>query len=125
MNHPEQVAIFQKLKRLIEIYSDRLKPQHDSPSSYDLWSLKGLTAGKNAKLYEKFFAGATIRKNSVAFYLMPIYKSNLRDSLSPDLLNLLKGKYLFQIRKWNTNLEEQITNALKIAFKYIQERGWV
>jgi hypothetical protein len=93
------------LKKILEKYNQSLKVQNNTNSQFDLWSSKGLAAGTKAKLYEKFFAGVTIRKNYVAFYLMPIYKSNLKELLGLELLHQLKGKYCFHIMKLNPEIE--------------------
>jgi hypothetical protein len=93
MTEANLVSTFEKIKGSMQEYESSFKSLNNSTANYDLWSIKGITAGNRAKLYEKFFAGAAIRKNYVAFYLMALYKSNLKEMIDPELLKLYNGKY--------------------------------
>jgi hypothetical protein len=117
--------IFEKLKALLQKYENSFVTQVNTSTNYALWSRKGINKGAGAKLYEKFFAGVTIRKNYVAFYLMAMYKSKLKEAIDPELVNHLNGKYGFQIRTWDANLERQIIKALELGYQYFQEKDWI
>ena len=57
---------------------------------------------------------------------MPIYTdTELKKVFKPELLNLLKGKSCFQIKKLDKDLEGQIKEALDIGYKLYKKRGWI
>jgi hypothetical protein len=117
--------IFNTLKPLLLEYSPPLTPKNDAEGNYDLWSPQNVVIG-GRKYKEVYFASLVIQKNYVGFYFMPVYMdSGIKNILGAELLNKLKGKSCFHIKKLDDTLLEQIRSALKIGFDYYQKNGWV
>lgn len=121
----ELIQIFSKIKKILKEYDEPLQPKFDLDSKYDLWSIKNIEInGKKRK--EVFFASIIIQSNYVGFYYMPIYTdTELKNIFEPELLNLLKGKSCFHIKKIDKKLEKQIKKALEIGFRLYKKRGWI
>ncbi|MHA1504555.1 MAG: DUF1801 domain-containing protein [Candidatus Heimdallarchaeota archaeon] len=120
------VAIYDKLKPVLQQYENPFIPVFNLDSKYDLWSFKEDIEVNGKKREELFFASLIIQSNYVGFYYMPIYvDKNLKESLGPELLKLLKGKSCFHIKKLDDNLEAQIDKALAIGFELYKEKGWI
>ena len=119
------VAIYDKLKPVLQQYENPFIPVFNLDSKYDLWSFKDIEVN-GKKREELFFASIIIQSNFVGFYYMPIYvDKNLKESLDPELLKLLKGKSCFHIKKLDDKLEAQIDKALAIGFELYKEKGWI
>ena len=119
------VDTFQRLKVILKEYEGPFTPKFDLESKYDLWSIKDVEiAGRRRK--GVYFAGLIIQSKYVGFNYMPIYAdTDLKHVFEPELLNLLKGKSCFHIKKLDDGLVEQIREALKTGHAMYQERGWV
>ena len=118
-------ALFDTLKPLLQAYAPPLTPQVDTPTRYELWSVKPLVI-EGRKRKEVFFASLIIQKAYVGFYFMPVYvETELKGIFQPELLRLLKGKSCFHIKKLDAALLGQIEAALKIGFELYQHRGWI
>ena len=120
------VAIYDKLKPVLQQYESPFIPVFNLDSKYDLWSYKEDIEVNGKKRNELFFASLIIQSNYVGFYYMPIYvDKNLKELLDPELLKLLKGKSCFHIKKLDDKLEAQIEKALTIGFELYKEKGWI
>ena len=120
------VAIYDKLKPVLQQYESPFIPVFNLDSKYDLWSYKEDIEVNGKKRDELFFASLIIQSNYVGFYYMPIYvDKNLKELLDPELLKLLKGKSCFHIKKLDDKLEAQIEKALKIGLELYKEKGWI
>ena len=120
------VAIYDKLKPVLQQYESPFIPVFNLDSKYDLWSYKEDMEVNGKKRDELFFASLIIQSNYVGFYYMPIYvDKNLKELLDPELLKLLKGKSCFHIKKLDDKLEAQIEKALKIGLELYKEKGWI
>jgi hypothetical protein len=119
------ISIFNRLKEMLKLYENPMRPKFDLDSKYDLWSFKEVEiAGRTRK--EVYFAGLIIQSSYVGFYYMPVYTdTKLKDIFEPELLSLLKGKSCFHIKKLDSNLERQIIRALKLGYELYKKRGWV
>ena len=124
-NVDELITIYGQLKAILKKYEDPLKPKFDLDSKYDLWSFKEIEIdGRKRK--EVFFASIIIQSTYVGFYYMPIYTdTDLKEVFKPELLKLLKGKSCFHIKKLDSNLREQIEEALEIGYQLYKKRGWI
>jgi hypothetical protein len=57
---------------------------------------------------------------------MPIYTdTSLKEIFEPELLNLLKGKSCFHIKKLDEKLKNQIEMVLKKGYELYKEREWI
>ncbi|MCU0485319.1 MAG: DUF1801 domain-containing protein [Anaerolineales bacterium] len=118
-------TIFEALKPLLRAYQPPLTAQVDTPTRYELWSVKPLVI-EGRKRKEVFFASLIIQKSYVGFYFMPVYiETELKTIFQPELLRLLKGKSCFHIKKLDEALLGQIEAALKTGFELYQQRGWI
>jgi hypothetical protein len=92
---------------------------------YQLWSEKDLVIdGRPRK--EVYFAGLIAQKSYVGLYYMPVYAEPERKKLfAPELLNLLKGKSCFHVKRLDDELLAQIRDALGAGRRLYEERGWV
>jgi hypothetical protein len=122
-------SIFDALQPLLRAYQPPLTAQVDTPTRYELWSVKPLAEPlviEGRKRSQVFFASLIIQKSYVGFYFMPVYvETELKTIFQPELLRLLKGKSCFHIKKLDTALLEQIDTALKTGFELYRQRGWV
>lgn len=122
----ELLAIFEKLKGLLKKHENPFVSKIDTVSRFDLWSEKEIVfAGK--KRNEMYFAEVGIKSGYVGFYYMPIYLApdELKKSLAPELLKLLKGKSCFHVKRLDDKLLGQIEDALNIGAKMYKDMGWV
>ena len=122
-------AIYTEVRALFEPYTSLYRIERDTPEGISLTSFEGVEmafAGKMRSYPTMFFASATIRKNSVVFYYMPIYCwPELKEQLGPDLLKTLKGHTCFHLKKLTPELMEQIRAALKLGHETYVQKGWV
>jgi hypothetical protein len=121
----ERKEIFNQIKILLKKYEPPFNARSDFDSRYELWSEKYIEiAGRKRK--EVYFAGLIIQSNYVGFYFMPIYTdTSLKEVFGAELLETLKGKSCFHIKKLDKKLLSQIKKALQIGFKLYKKRGWV
>jgi hypothetical protein len=110
--------IFEKLSSILKSYSPDLIVKADTSDGY---SLDGPYSEKWNK--DLFFASAQVKKNYVAFYLMPIYMyPDLLKNISPELKKLMQGKSCFNFKKIETSLFDELSLLTKQGFKrFIKE----
>src|SRR5215472_13818122 len=90
-NNKEFQTVFEKLRNILKMYERRLVVLHDEPGNYYL----------NTPYCEKFkkelcFGAATIKKNYVSYYFMPIYGCpQMVEGFSPGLKARMQGKACF------------------------------
>src|SRR5947199_160940 len=66
---------------------------------------------------ELWFASALIQKAYVGFYFMPVYAdTTVKDLIKPELLDCLKGKSCFHIKKYDKRIFSQIKDALNMGY---------
>jgi hypothetical protein len=117
--------VFNQVKTLMQAYSPPLISKLDDDAHFDLWSVKDLVI-EGRKRKEVYFAGLIIQKSYLGFYYMPVYtNAELKTVFAPELLELLKGKSCFHIKKLDQALLEQIRAALRIGYEKYQMNGWV
>lgn len=121
---PDFIEIFQSIRAVLQPYTAvGFETSINSDTAFELYTAQVVTLNhKNQKLY---FAGVKILKNQVSFYLMFIYMHpELNQLLHPDLLQLLKGKCCFHIKKLDDHLLNLISQALDIGFTHYKQQGW-
>jgi hypothetical protein len=118
-------TIFQSIKAELKVYQPPFVSKTDSDLSFDLWSFRDLVI-EGRKRKEVYFAAATIHKDYVGFYYMPVYaQPEVKRLIPPELLKLLKGKSCFHIWKLDETLLAQIRSVLKLGYEQYASRGWV
>ena len=121
----ELVEMYKRLKVILKKYEGTFVAKFDLDSRYDLWSIKDVVI-EGRKKKEVFFAGLIIQSNYVGFYYMPVYAENdIKEIFGDQLLKLLKGKSCFHIKKLDSELESQISEALEAGFNLYKEKGWI
>jgi hypothetical protein len=74
---------------------------------------------------EVSFASVLIQKGYVGFYFFPVCLNDLlKERLAPELLQTLKGKTCFHIKKVDPVVLEQLKETLRIGYNYFQILGW-
>jgi hypothetical protein len=124
----DRQEIFEQIRAVLEEYSPPLAARVGTVKGkldYHLWSEKHVVIQGRPR-DEVFFAGLIIQKGYVGFYFMPVYAEPERKELfAPELLELLKGKSCFHVRRLDEGTLEQIRAALAKGFELYRERGWV
>ncbi|MBB2144979.1 DUF1801 domain-containing protein [Pedobacter sp. LMG 31464] len=120
------VEIFQTIRAALQPYTaNGFTARTNSDTVYELWSEKDVDIDGRKK-DEVYFAGVKILKGHVGFYFMPVYaEAETKGLFHPSLLQLLKGKACFHIKKLDDILLDQITDALAKGFTIYKQKGWV
>lgn len=117
--------IFNSLRTLMQQYQPPLVAKVDTPTHYELWSIKDLVI-EGRKRKEVYFGGLIIQKAYVGFYFMPVYVDvDIKRLFAPELLKLLKGKSCFHVKRLDDQLSAQIGAALAQGYAEYVARGWV
>jgi len=73
---------------------------------------------------ELWFAAALVQKGYVGFYFMPASTAAEKQAMfAPELLQCLKGKSCFHIKKLDEKLLKEIKISLAKGYKHYQEKG--
>lgn len=73
-----------------------------------------------------FFGSASIRKNYVSFYLMPVYVNpQLLEGASAELKKRMQGKSCFNFKEVNPKLLKELTMLTQKGFEYYEESGYI
>ncbi|MCE9608329.1 MAG: DUF1801 domain-containing protein [Planctomycetia bacterium] len=97
-------AVFAKLKSILKKYEKRCAVDVDTDTEYFLNSKKSERMNKPT-----FFAGVSINKVSISFYLNNADSSSeIRDSLSPELRKCLHGKSCFRFKRDEPKLFKEL-----------------
>ena len=109
------MAIFKALKSILKKHEKRCVIDLDTDTEYFLNSKKRDQQNKPI-----FFAGVSINKISVSFYLMAVYSCpELRASLSPELRKCLHGKSCFRFKRNEPVLFRELTSLTKQALEQL------
>jgi gamma-glutamylcyclotransferase (GGCT)/AIG2-like uncharacterized protein YtfP len=117
--------IHAQLRKILAKYSPPLTAKNDTPTAYNLYSVKDLViAGRNFK--EVYFAGTVIHKNIVSLYFFPVYTHPQSfGDLPEELKKCLKGKNCFNFKKIDSKLLKQIEKMAKDGFKIYKQEKWI
>jgi len=115
---PEFSLVFEKLKPILQPYSQKLIVKADT---VDNFSLDGAYSQKWKK--ELFFGATQVRKNYVSFYLMPVYMyPDLLENVSPELRKHMQGKSCFNFKKIEPALFDELAQLTRQAYeRFAQE----
>lgn len=96
--------VYEQLRSILKPLEGSLRAEYDTPQGY---SLNTPYSEKWQK--ELFFGAATIKKNYVSFYLMPVYMyPDLLDGISPQLKARMQGKSCFNFKKLDAPLLDEL-----------------
>jgi hypothetical protein len=105
--------VFKKLRSILTPYSSKLIVKIDTVEGF---SLDGGYSEKWKK--ELFFGAAQIKKNYVAFYLMPVYMCpDLLKNISPALRKHMQGKSCFNFKAVEAALFSELDALTKRGFE--------
>ena len=108
---PDFPLIFEQLKSILKPYEKNLTVTADTSTAY---SLDGPYSEKYKNVI--FFGAAQIKKNYVAFYLMPVYMfPELLKGISPELKKHMQGKSCFNFKKVEPELFKELTKLTKLS----------
>lgn len=114
-------TVFDSLRDILKKYEPRLIVLHDKPGNYYL----------NTPYCERFkkevcFGAATIKKNYVSYYFMPIYgcPEMVRD-LSPELNARMQGKACFNFKEVDRELFKELAQLTKAGFDRFKKAGFI
>jgi hypothetical protein len=123
---PQLVPIFEVIKKMLAPYEKgTMKLLGGAGGQVSLVSKKPIEI-LGRKKDELWFAGALVQKGYVGFYYMPVYADpSIKRLIKPELLNCLKGKSCFHIKKFDQEIFLQIKEALATGHKEWHKRGWI
>lgn len=111
--------VFEKLKEILEKYEEKLVVVQDRSDSY---YLNTPPTEKNKK--GEFFGAAQIKKNYVAFHLMPIYCfPQLLENISGGLRKKMQGKSCFNFKNGDEKLFEELQKLTESSFEKYRQEG--
>lgn len=107
-------AVFLALKRILQKHQgSKLAVLADKPDSYSLETVSTSYRGKPL-----YFGGIQIRKNSVNFYLMPVYGYKpLLEGMSPTLKKRMQGKACFNFTTVDRELFQELSKLVDDGFQ--------
>jgi len=110
------LVVFASLKEILEPYASNLVVKQDAPDNYYLNTRYNEKWGR-----ELFFGAATIKKNYVSFYLMPVYMyPDLLEGLSPALRRRMQGKSCFNFKTVDGALFEELARLAATSLQRIR-----
>ena len=112
--------VFENLKSILKPFATKLTIKFDTGENY---YLDGPYSQKWKK--ELFFGAAQIKKNYVAFHLMPVYMyPDLLKNISPELKKHMQGKSCFYFKKVEPLLFAELGRLTKQGLvRFIQEEN--
>ncbi len=125
IKNKELIPLFNDLRNILKPYSKYFNSVVEVEGAYHLKSDIDIEI-EGRKKKEMYFASLLIQKNYVGFYFMPVYiDTTIKNSLSPQLLSLLKGKSCFYIKKLDDQLKSDMVNALEIGLRMYKDYKWI
>ena len=109
--------IYHELREILKPYEAGLVVEVDTARGYSL----------NTQYSEKwkkvlFFGAATIKKNYVSFYLMPVYMyPDLLNGISPALKARMQGKSCFNFKQPDPALFAELTALTQKAVERVRQ----
>lgn len=118
---PELQSVFTELSSILRSYAGKLEIKTDSQSELYVDTRHIM---KNKK--PLFFGAVQIKKNYVAFHLMPVYvQPALLDSVSSNLKRRMQGKSCFNFTAIDKKLFRELAGLVKSGYASYQEQGYV
>jgi hypothetical protein len=122
---PEMADIFKTIKKIISGFAKgNFVVKSDKPGCFEVYY------SKEVKIMERTypelcFASLLVQKGYVGFYYFPVYVNPaIKQKLAPELLQSLKGKTCFHIKKNDPGLFSKIQDALNAGLDFYSSRGW-
>lgn len=107
------VAVFARLKGLLEPYGRRMHVSADGPTGYAVDM-----APETERNPTTWFAGVRLGKRYVSCYLMPVYvEPSLLDGISPDLKRRMQGKSCFNFTAVDEGLFAELQALTRTGYE--------
>lgn len=120
MDKELQHEIFSELRAILIPYSKGLDLK-ESDTGYSLNCKKEVKKGM-----PMFFGAASIAKNYVSYYLMPVYVDpSLLDDISPELKKRMQGKSCFNFKTMDAALFRELKVLTKKGCQFFVKEGWI
>jgi hypothetical protein len=117
----ELAPVFDALRAILKPYAARLVLKTDSASDFYLDTHHVL---KNKQ--PLFFAAASVKKNYVSFYLMPVYvEPKLLAGVSKPLKARMQGKSCFNFDSVDKDLLKELAALTKAGYASYKTQGFV
>jgi hypothetical protein len=122
---PEMADIFHAIKKILSGFAKgNFIVKSDKPGCFELYYNKKVEIMERT-YPELCFASLLVQKGYVGFYYFPVYVNPaLKKKLAPELLQDLKGKTCFHIKKNDPGLFSMIYDALNTGRDFYTSRGW-
>jgi hypothetical protein len=115
------VGTYAALKKILVPYEKKLNVSTAKPGRY--W-LETKCAAYKGKPF--LFAGVSMNKNYVGYFLMPIYvKPKLAESISPELKKCLHGKSCFNFTAPDPKLFKELASITRAGFSLYQDKEFL
>jgi hypothetical protein len=115
----EKEDVFKSLVNILTQYSSSLQIIHDKPGNYYTHTPSNPASPKG-----EFYGAVQVKKNYVAFHLMPVYyHQELLDKISPELRQKMHGKSCFNFNQLDNQLLADLDKLTKAAFSKYKKLG--
>jgi hypothetical protein len=112
-------ATFAALKALLVKHARHLVIVHDAPDEYYLNTRK---PGPNGK--PMFFGAAQVKRNFVAYHLMPLYiDAALAAAVSPELRKRMQGKSCFNFTELDPATLQELDRLTRAGMASFERKG--
>jgi len=111
--------------QLLKTHGKELKITADKPEKFEMSGTKEVMQGKK-KVDGHYFCTVLPKPKDVRFYFFPTYTH--ADKILPlpeNLAKALKGKSCFHIKKWDDDMEKNLTELIKKGIKLYAEDGLI
>lgn len=113
--------VFRELKKIFKPFESELQVVHNKENIYYL------NAGINpANKKDMFFGSINIKKNYVAFHLMPVYVDpTLLENISPALRKKMQGKSCFNFNEVQSDLFQELEELSRQGLESYRKKGYL
>lgn len=118
---PDLQPVFTELSSILRPYAAKLEIKTDSQTELYVDTPHIM---KNRK--PLFFGAVQVKKNYVAFHLMPVYvQPALLDSVSSDLKRRMQGKSCFNFTAIDKKSFSELAGLVEAGYASYQKQGYV
>lgn len=109
--------VFESLKAILQKYEPKLQVVHNKPDNYYVH-----TSANDRNAEGEYFGAVQIKKNYVAFHLMPVYyHPALLNEISDELRKHMQGKSCFNFKIEDKGLFDELKKLTKKAYEKYKE----
>jgi hypothetical protein len=116
----DATSLFNELKEILEEHQARLKMVKNEPGNFYL------NTPPDNQGNEQFFGAVQVKKNYVAFHLMPLYcNPELKEGMSSALKKRMQGKSCFNFKKPEPELFNELNELTKRSLAEYRKQGLI